>query len=122
LGIKESENETFHVTSDEWLSWNRIFELVAETFNTSFKPVYIPSENFLAYNKDIGASLVGDKAHSMIFDNTKIKNAVTDFRCSITFEQGVKEIASWYRKNSKYAEVNEKLDRMFDRIIKDYAK
>jgi nucleoside-diphosphate-sugar epimerase len=60
--------DTFHITSDEWLSWNQIFNYIAQAAGVEAKLVHVPSEVIATYDTDWGDGLLGDKAHSMIFD------------------------------------------------------
>ncbi|MEJ2056146.1 MAG: SDR family oxidoreductase, partial [Calditrichaceae bacterium] len=94
LGNKKAVGEIFHITSDELLSWNQIAGYLAEAAGTKADIVHIPSEVIARYHKDWGDSLLGDKTHSMIFDNSKIKKFVPDFKAKIPFAQGAGEIIS----------------------------
>jgi nucleoside-diphosphate-sugar epimerase len=73
LGHSGAIGESIQITSDEWLSWNQIFEIVARAAKAEPKLVHIPSDLINAYDADWGAGLLGDKANSSIFDNTKLK-------------------------------------------------
>src|ERR1035437_271948 len=99
LGNPLAIAEDFHITSDEWLSWNQIFQIMAHELGVEPHLIHVPSEVIAKYDARIGDSLLGDKAHSMIFDNTKIKNAVPDFKCEIPFFEGAKEIVRWYAED-----------------------
>ena len=74
FGNPTSIGEAFHITSDEWISWNTIYEIMGSAFSVSPEVVYAPSDIIAEYHKDMGDSLLGDKTHSMIFDNSKIKS------------------------------------------------
>lgn len=121
LDNSRAMDEIFHITSDELLSWNQIYQLIAEAFGAKLNAVYVPSNVIAKYDENIGSSLLGDKAHSILFDNSKIKSVVPDFQCDIKFKTGVKEIALWHSKNKSLLKINEKTDAVFDKIIKDYA-
>lgn len=120
LGRPQAMGETFHITSDEVLTWNQIFEIVAKAAGTQAPLVHIPSEFIAAFDPDWGASLLGDKSHSMIFDNTKIKRFVPDYVATIPFARGAEEIVSWYDANPAKKIVNEETDRLIDKIIAAY--
>jgi len=122
LGKKEALAEVFHITSDMYYSWDRIAQILAEKSGFSPDIVHIPSEVIARYDQKIGASLMGDKTHSMIFDNSKIKKLVPDFNCTIPFEEGAEEIIQWYNSHPDYQQVNEELDKLFDRMVKDYQQ
>jgi nucleoside-diphosphate-sugar epimerase len=86
------------------------------------KIVHVPSDVIAKYDFNIGDSLLGDKTHSMIFDNSKVKNAVPDFICEIPFEEGAKEIVDWYMADVSRQSVDTRIDTLFDTIISDYNK
>jgi nucleoside-diphosphate-sugar epimerase len=114
-------NQTFHITSDEYLSWYNIYRLMAKNLGVELKAVYIPSIVMADYNKKIGETLLGDKMHSMIFDNSKIKSVVPNFNCSVSFEEGVKEIISFYKSHPEFQKVDKEFDAIFDQMIADYV-
>jgi nucleoside-diphosphate-sugar epimerase len=122
LGNSKAVGEAFHITSDELLTWNQIFETVARAAGTTAKIIHIPSEFIAAYDSGWGASLLGDKSHSMIFDNTKIKKFVPDYKATIPFSDGAKEIISWYDADKSRQVVNAELNRLMDKIITAYEK
>lgn len=122
LGKEKAIAQAFHITNDELLSWNRIYELIAEELNVKPKFVHIPCEFIAKYDKEIGDGLLGDKMHSMIFDNSKIKNLVPEFKTNIKYKEGVKEVIAWYNENLTSLESDKKIDKLFDRIIEDYSK
>lgn len=121
LGNSMAYNQTFHITSDEYLSWYNIYRLMAKNLGVELKAVYIPSIVMADYNKKIGETLLGDKMHSMIFDNSKIKSVVPNFNCSVSFEEGVKEIISFYKSHPEFQKVDKELDAIFDQMIADYV-
>lgn len=121
LGNQQAIGQAFHITSDEWLTWNQIFELVAQAAGAKAKIVHVPSDLIAASDPEWGASLLGDKAHSMIFDNSKIKRLVPDYAASIPFAQGVREIMAWYDGDPSRQVVDERRDQLIDRIIAAYA-
>ena len=120
LGNSRAVGETFHITSDEFLTWNQIYELAAQAAGTTAKIIHIPSEIIAKYDEEWGAELFGDKSHSMIFDNTKIKKLVPDFAATIPFSRGIKEIVNWFNTDSSRQIVDEKLDQLMDKIIADW--
>jgi nucleoside-diphosphate-sugar epimerase len=111
----------FHITSDEWLTWNQIYLLVGKAFGVVPRLVHIPSEIIARYHKEIGDGLLGDKSHSMIFDNAKIKAAVPEFNCKIPFSEGVNDLANWYKSDLASKNVDFELDSLFDQMIDDIS-
>jgi len=120
LGNSRAIGEAFHITSDELLTWNQIFEIVARAAQAPANFIHIPSDFCAAFEPDLAGTLLGDKAHSMIFDNRKIKRAVPDFCAKIPFSQGAEEIMAWYDADPVRQAVNEKLDAAMDRIVAAY--
>jgi nucleoside-diphosphate-sugar epimerase len=120
LGNSRAIGEAFHITSDELLTWNQIFEIVARAAGTEARIVHIPSDIIAKFNPDWGAGLWGDKAHSMIFDNSKIKRIVPDYAATIPFSRGAEEIMAWYDADPARQVVNNALDRQMDEIIAAY--
>jgi nucleoside-diphosphate-sugar epimerase len=119
LGKSQAIGEIYHITSDEWLSWNSIYNTLAEAMNVKPKLVHVLSETYARYHKEIGDSVLGDKMHSMIFDNSKIKRLVPEFDCKIPFTQGAKEIVKWYEENPSYQVVDEKINSFIEKVIMD---
>ncbi|WP_161883162.1 SDR family oxidoreductase [Deinococcus alpinitundrae] len=117
LGNPQAVGDVFHITSDEWLSWNQIFETVARAAGTQAELVHVPSEVIAAFDADRGAGLLGDKAHSMVFDNTKIKRAVPGFEAKIPFARGAQEIMAWYDADPARQVVDQQLNHLMDTII-----
>jgi nucleoside-diphosphate-sugar epimerase len=117
LGNDGALGEAFHITSDEWLSWNQIFETMGHAAGVEPKLVHVPSEVIAAYDPEWGASLLGDKAHSMVFDNTKIKRLVPEYRAGIPFARGAEEIVAWYDADPERRLFDPALDALLDRLV-----
>jgi len=122
LGNYRARGEVFHITSDEWLTWNRIYQLLAEAAGVSAELVHIPSDLIAAYDSRIGDSLLGDKTHSAIFDNSKIKQVVPDFAATIPFSTGAREIIAWHQANPAGRKIDPAFDELCDRMIENYRK
>lgn len=117
LGRAVVIGEAVQITGDEWLTWNQIFELVAGAAGTEANIVHVPSELIAAFAPDWGAGLLGDKAHSALFDNSKIKRLVPNFQATIPYARGVQEVLAWYDANPARQVVDAELDRLMDDII-----
>jgi nucleoside-diphosphate-sugar epimerase len=121
LGNSHTAGETFQITSDELLTWNQIYELMAHAAGTKADMVHVPSDLINAYDPEWGAGLLGDKANSMVFDNSKIKRFVPDFAATIPFSRGAEEIMAWYDGDPARQVVDDRFDQLEDRILKGYA-
>ena len=117
LGHPAANGQVVHITSDEWLSWDRIALLLAHAANCEPILVHVPSEVLASYDPEWGDSLLGDKTHSMIFDNSKIRSLVPDFRPRIPFAQGAREIVAWYDADLPRQVVDPGFDALLDRIV-----
>ena len=107
----------FHITSDEWLTWNEIFLAVGRGAGVEPKLMHVPSDLIAAYDANWGAGLLGDKAHSMVFDNSRIKRLVPDFRAAIPFARGAQEIVAWYNADPARRVIDPAFDQLCDRIV-----
>ena len=120
LGNSRTLGDAVHITSDEWLTWNQIFEMVAHAAGTTANIAHIPSELIAAHDPRWGAGLMGDKAHSLIFDNSKIKRLVPEFAATILYVRGAQEVIAWYNADPARRKINEDFDRLCDRLIASY--
>jgi nucleoside-diphosphate-sugar epimerase len=121
LGNPQAIGETFHITSDQVLTWDAICTTMADILGVPARIVHVPSQVIAAYDAEWGASLLGDKTHSMIFDNSKIKRFVPGFRATIPFVQGAREMIEWYDEPSRQV-IDKEFDRLMDHIIKAQEK
>ena len=121
LGNPQAVGDVFHITSDESLTWNQIVQILAQAAGAEPPEiVHVPSDLISAYFPDWGDSLLGDKKHCMIFDNSKIKRIVQGFKAVIPFSQGAREILAWYDAEPKRREVDEEYNQTLDRMIQAY--
>lgn len=122
LGNPHAIGDVYHITSDESLTWNQIYEIMAHAAGVEPRLIHVPSELIAAFDPEWGAGLLGDKAHSVIFDNTKIKRLVPEFKAVVPFSRGADEIMAWYDADPTRQVVDPEVDRMHDRIIGAYEK
>jgi nucleoside-diphosphate-sugar epimerase len=117
LGHPQAIGEAYHITSDEWLSWNQIYEMVASAAGAAVDLVHVPSDAIAALDPRWGASLLGDKAHSMIFDNSKVKRLVPQYQATVPFWRGAREIMTWYDADPARQKTDPELDRLLDKLV-----
>jgi len=122
LGNRQALGHAFHITSDELLTWNQIFEIMGRAAKAQPKIIHVPSEVIARFDAEWGVNLLGDKAHSMVFDNSKIRRFVPDFNPSIPFHQGAREIMAWYDEDPSRCTLNPELDRIMDNMVKLYER
>lgn len=97
LGNTRAIGEAFHLTSDDVLTWDQIAQILSDAAGVDDpRIVHVPSQAIHAVDPEWGDGLLGDKAHSMIFDNSKLRSVVPGFRAAVPFEQGAREMIDWY--------------------------
>ncbi len=118
VGKNEALGETFHITSDEVLTWNQIVAGIAAAVGVnSPEIVKVPTDFICRFAPSLTGSLKGDKAHPGIFDNSKIKRFVPEFQCRKPFRVGVRESVAWLRAHPEQQNLNPHVDAMCDAVI-----
>jgi nucleoside-diphosphate-sugar epimerase len=117
LGQEGALGEAFHVTSDEVLTWQAIYRTIAEAAGAELAMVQVPSALIAALYPERGGSLLGDKAWSVVFDNTKIRRLVPTYRPRVSFAEGMKRSVAWFDGDPARRLVNAEMDRRIDRVI-----
>ena len=120
MGNPHAIGESFQITSDETLTWNQIYEAIADALDVDFIPYYVSSE-FLASVSDYDyfGSLLGDKSNSVVFDNSKIKRIVPDFKCTVRFDQGVRKALDYCLSHPECQIPDPEFDLFCDRVIEE---
>ncbi|GAA1747117.1 NAD-dependent epimerase/dehydratase family protein [Agromyces humatus] len=121
LGNEGALGEAFQITSDEVLTWNQIASALAAAAGAEFRPAHIASDAIARELPELGAGLLGDKAHSVIFDNSKVKALVPEFRAVIPYWRGAREMIAWHDADPSRQVVDAELDAAFDRLVQRYA-
>lgn len=118
MGNIHAIGEAVQITSDETLTWNQIYKAIASALGVELKACYVSSE-FLdaASPEDFKGALIGDKANSVVFDNSKIKRLVPGFTCTRRFDQQVKEILDYVLNHSECRREDEEFDKWCDKVI-----
>ena len=122
LGNPYTLGHAFHITSDEVLTWNQIYQTIADALGVEAHIIHIASDFIARANPAIGAGLLGDKAWSVIFDNTKIKTFVPTFHATIPFREGIRRTLAWFDEDPGRKWVNERVNQEMDAIIEAYEK
>lgn len=125
MSNQRSVGHSFHITSDEVLSWNQIYEAMAEAASATLNVVHIASDFICEEADKLGQSwmrgnLLGDKANSAIFDNSKIKSFVPDYVATIPFKEGIKNTIDWFDEDPSRIRIDEKNNHLMDSILKAY--
>lgn len=117
LGNPRTLGEAFHITSDDTPTWDQIVRALAAAAGVEPRIVHVPSDAIAAADPEWGAGLLGDKAHSMVFDTTKLRRLVPDFSTTIRFEQGAREIVDWHDADPARRVVDTRLDAVMDDLV-----
>ena len=120
LGHPRTIGDAFHITSDDAPTWDQITRALASAAGVEARIVHVPSDVIAAADPAWGAGLLGDKAHSMIFDNSKLRTVVPDFRATIPFAQGAREIIDWYDGDPARRQVDPRLDTLMDDLVQRF--
>ena len=122
LGHQQAIGQSFHITSDELLTWNQIHEALAEAAGCKAHIVHVSSDVLAKYDEELLGSLVGDKGTSTVFDNSKIKRFVPDFVATIPFHEGIQRTIRWFEADPARMVVKEQTNTWMDAMIDRYEK
>ena len=118
LGRPQAVGESYTITSDEYLPWNQIYQLFARAAGVPEPElVHVCSETIAAHSAELGANLLGDRSHSVVFDNTKIKSLVPGYHATIPFADGARQIVQWFDANPRLQTVDQDYMALSDRLI-----
>ncbi len=120
LGLTQAIGHAFHITSDEILTWNMIYKILADSLGKKAKVVHIASDFICKIEPDFKGTLLADKAESVIFDNTKIKTFVPAFKATIPFAEGIKRTLKWLDDNPERKVINPETERQIENVLKTY--
>ena len=120
LGNPKAVGEAFQIMSDEQLTWNQIYQCIANALGTEFKPYYVASD-FLATvapkEYDFTGNLLGDKSVTVVFDCTKLKRAVPGFQATTRFDEGVRRCVAYLMSHPELQIEEPEFDAWCDRVI-----
>ena len=125
MGNVHAIGEAVHITSDESLTWNQIYRIIADALNTELKAVHIASSYLEKHSEgryDFKGSLLGDKANSVVFDNTKIKRLAPDFTAKIRADEGIKKTIANVLARPELQQEDKEFDEWCDKVIEPFSK
>jgi len=120
LGNPHAIGEAFQIMSDESLTWNQIYQAVADALGVEFKPYYVSSEYLAAVSPkeyDLEGNLIGDKAVTVVFDCSKLKRVVPGFQATVRFEEGVRRCVKYILAHPELQQEEPEFDAWCDRVI-----
>lgn len=124
MGNPHAVGEAFQITSDETLSWNQIYETIAQALGVKLRPYHVASEflSSVGSEYDYKGSLTGDKSVSVVFDNSKLKRAVPEFKPCVSFAQGVRIALDNILAHPEYQREDPEFDEWCDRVVEALEK
>lgn len=117
LGNPRAIGEAYTITSDEVLTWDAIAALYADALGVTPEIVHVASETIARTIPEWGPGLIGDKAHSVIFDNSKLRGIVPEYRATVPFWRGARDTVDWYLSSPSRQTVDAALNTQLDTLI-----
>ncbi len=122
VGHPKAAGETFHITSDQVLTWNCIYFEIGLALGRAPHMVHIPSHFLADQWPEARAKLLGDKSEPGVFDNTKIKCFLPEFECRHTFRSAIRESVAWFQEDAARMSVNPQQDRLIDDLLRAWQQ
>ncbi len=121
FGNPATLGHAFHITSDEVLTWNQIFQQAAQAAGVRTPQfVHIPSDFIASCVPATLGTLLGDKAVSVVFDNTKIKRFVPGFTARTSFAAGIRRTIAWFDADPARRQVDAATNERWDKLVAAY--
>lgn len=120
MGNIHAIGEAVQITSDESLTWNQIYQAIADALGVELRACYVSSEFLAACSPaqwDLRGGLLGDKSNSVVFDNAKLKRLVPDYTATVRFDQGVRMAVDYVLTHSECQKEDPEFDKWCDRVI-----
>ncbi|WP_027479148.1 SDR family oxidoreductase [Gryllotalpicola ginsengisoli] len=118
LGNPLAIGDTFHITGDHVPTWNQIYTWLGQAAGVEAPElVHVASETIGRALPEALPGLIGDKAHSMVFDNSKVKALVPEFATTIPYWEGAVEQIAWYDAHPERQQVDASVDAAFDALV-----
>ncbi|MDD3174480.1 MAG: SDR family oxidoreductase [Herbinix sp.] len=117
MGNIHAIGEAVHITSDESLTWNQIYAIIGNALGVKPNIVHIPSDTLAKSFDGFTGDLLGDKAHTVIFDNSKIKRLVPGFTATVRYDQGVRTTLEYIENHPELQRPDPTFDEWTDKMI-----
>lgn len=118
MGNPHAIGESFQITSEETLTWNQIYQAIADALGVELKAYHVSSEFLAAVSDyDFTGSLIGDKSNSVVFDNAKLRLAVPEFCTKVPFVKGIRETIDYVLAHPECQQEDPEFDAWCDRVI-----
>ncbi len=117
MGNVHAIGHAFHITSDEVLTWNQVYEAIGTAAGAKPDLVHVASDFINAFSPEQGAGLIGDKANCGVFDNGKIKSHVLGYQATVPFAEGIRESIQWFEKHPERCTIDAAFNELSERIL-----
>ena len=118
LGHPAAVGDTFQIMGTHAPTWDQVYRWLAAAAGVDEPElVHVASETIARALPDVGPGLLGDKAHSMVFDCAKLRALVPEFGTTITYDQAAVEQIAWHDAHPEARRVDPALDAAFDRLV-----
>ena len=117
MGNIHAIGEAVQITSDESLTWNQIYECIGGALGVKPKLCHISTDFLTACEPSLEGGLTGDKANTVVFDNSKLKRLVPGFNASIRFDQGVRKTVDYILSHESLQIEDLDFDKRCDAVI-----
>jgi nucleoside-diphosphate-sugar epimerase len=122
LAREQAIGHAFHITSDEVMCWDQWYRLTAEASGVEPHLVHIPSDFIAACVPEARGGLLGDKAVSVVFDNTKIKRFVPGYCATVPYTQGIRRTIAWFDADPARRQIDEQANTLWDKLLEAYER
>jgi nucleoside-diphosphate-sugar epimerase len=117
LGNPAAIGEAVQIAGDEALTWETVHLDLAAALGVAARIVHMPSDFIAEREPEIGAHFLGDKTWTSIFDCSKLKRLVPEFRTSVSFHEGLRESVEWFLADPARQKVNPVIDSTIERLL-----
>ena len=119
MGNRHAIGEAFQITGDEVLTWNQIYQTIADALGVELKAYHVSSELLTAFGPDYDfeGGLTGDKAVSVAFDNSKVKRLAPDLKTNVPFHKGVRIALNYILEHEECRKEDPEFDKWCDKVI-----
>jgi nucleoside-diphosphate-sugar epimerase len=122
LGNEQAIGQAFHITADEVMTWNQFYNIVGAAAGVEPQLVHIASDFIGTCLPEAVGGLIGDKAVSVVFDNSKIKRFVPGYCATIPFGQGIRRTLAWFDADPVRKQVDAEANARWDKLIDTYER
>jgi nucleoside-diphosphate-sugar epimerase len=122
LGHPQATGQAFQITSEEVMTWDQYYKIVADALGVETRIIHIPSDFIIACRPELEGTLIGDKSVSVVFDNSKIRRFVPDYCATTRFSEGIRRTISWLQADPARQQIDEVANQKWDKLIAAYER